>query len=120
MKSSVRASILYSEADPEVLSSQASWFEKNGSRVQKAVGREEVKEALGRGPYDLVILGHTLSKDDRHHLAYAIKKTNPNTRILVLHASGHHPKVDLAIDSRLGEQAVLEAVNSLLCHPVGN
>ncbi|MFB3812497.1 MAG: hypothetical protein ACE14L_00175 [Terriglobales bacterium] len=51
-------------------------------------------------------MGHTFHKDDRHHLAYAVKKLNLESRLLVLHASGRHPKVDLALDSRRGPEAV--------------
>ena len=64
--------------------------------------------------FDLVALGHTLTKDDRHHLPYVVKKESPATRVLVLHASGKHPQVDLAIDSRDGERSVLNAVAALL------
>jgi hypothetical protein len=33
---------------------------------------------------------------------------------LVLHASGKHPAVDMAIDSRQGEKAVIAALESLM------
>ena len=63
--------------------------------------------------YDIVVLGHTLNKDDRHHLPYMAKKTNSDTQVLVLHASGKHPAVDIAVDSRYGEKTVLNALESL-------
>ncbi len=114
MNNTKGASILYGEADAQVMSAQARVLEKAGYVVVAAVGREAVAGAMARTAFDLVILGHTLTKDDRHHLAYTAKKLNPASRVLVLHASGKHPKVDLAIDSRRGEAAVLEAVAELI------
>lgn len=102
--------ILCAEANPQVLSAQISMFNKAGYAVVPALGRATIEVALAQGTFDVVVLGHTLTKDDRHHLPYMAKKANPATRVLVLHASGRHPKVDLALDSRLGEAAVLEAV----------
>ncbi len=106
--------ILYGEANAQVLSEQIEMFEKAGYSVTAALGRAAIEQALKANAYDLVVLGHTLTKDDRHHLPYMTKKAHPATRILVLHASCKHPKVDIAIDSRYGERAVLEAVAQLL------
>lgn len=108
------AKILYGEANSQVLSTQVCMFEKAGYVVVPAVGGDAIEDAIKQAAFDLVILGHSLTKDDRHHLPYMAKKFNPGTRVLVLHASGKHPKVDLAIDSRRGEGAVLEAVAQLL------
>jgi hypothetical protein len=83
-------------------------------QVEQAIGRKAIEEALAHGGFALVVLGHTLNKDDRHHLPYLAKRTNPDARVLVLHASGKHPKVDLAVDSRRGEAVVREAVADLL------
>lgn len=109
-----KATILYGEANGQVLSAQLAMFEKAGYVVVPAPGREAIAGAIVHAAFDVVILGHTLTRDDRHHLAYMAKKFNAATRVLVLHASGKHPKVDLAIDSRRGEGAVLEAVAQLL------
>ncbi len=106
--------ILYGEADARVAAQQAHMFAGPNGRVEQAIGRKAIEEALTHGPFALVVLGHTLSKDDRHHLPYFAKRTNPNTRVLVLHASCKHPKVDIAMDSRRGEAAVREAVAELL------
>ncbi len=111
------ATILYGEADAQVISTQAEILKGAGYVVVPATGREAIEGALVHNAFDLVILGHTLTKDDRHHLAYTAKKFNPATRVLVLHASGKHPKVDLAIDSRRSEGAVLEAVAQLMAVP---
>jgi DNA-binding NtrC family response regulator len=116
MRNMVR--ILYGEADAKVATEQAEMFAGPQYQVEHAIGRKAIEEALTHGPFALVVLGHTLTKDDRHHLPYMVKRIDPHTRVLVLHASGKHPKVDLALDSRRGEAVVREAIAELLLEPV--
>ncbi len=118
MKTDPKVKIFYGEADPRVASAQTPMFERAGYRVEVGLGRKSIEAALARGGFQVVILGHTLTKDDRHHLPYLAKKADPETRVLVLHASGKHPKVDIALDSRQGEAVVLQAVADLLLQPV--
>ena len=106
--------ILYAENDAKVLAEQAKLFEHAGYTVECAEGRAAAQQALSKGVYDAVVLGHTLTKDDRHHLPYMAKKSSAHTAVLVLHASGKHPAVDIAIDSREGDKAVLEALESVV------
>jgi len=75
-KPSGKLKILYGEGDAEVVASQAVHIEKVGHQVTTAVGRKGVQEALGKDNFDLVVLGPTLSKNDRHHLPYMVKKAN--------------------------------------------
>lgn len=112
-KSAPQVKILYSESDSATLSSQAAMFEKGGYAVQKTLGRKSTEETLKREKFDIVILGHTLTRDDRHHLPYMAKKSDEGTLVLVLHASGKHPQVDAAIDSRDGFHRVLDLLNDL-------
>jgi DNA-binding NtrC family response regulator len=99
-KSSFQLKILYGEGDAEVLTSQAVSIQKAGHQVEAAVGRKGVDEAMRRGAFDLVILGPTLTKNDRHHLPYVIKKAQAATRVLVMHTDGEgHPAVDANIDT---------------------
>jgi DNA-binding response OmpR family regulator len=109
-----KSAILYVEDDDKALAAQAPVLQKAGYAVTQVVGRVAAEQALKQGSFELVILGHTLSKEDRHHLPYKARKANEDTRILVLHASGKHPAVDMAIDSRQGAEAVLNAVSTLL------
>src|SRR5438270_4334189 len=108
------AKILYGEADSTVQSQQARMMEKAGYSVQSALGRREVEDAVRKHKFDVVVLGHTMNRDDRHHLPYMAKKANPDVQVLVLHASGKHPGVDASIDSRSGEKALLNAISGLL------
>jgi DNA-binding NtrC family response regulator len=106
--------LLYSEGDVEVLASQAASMQKAGYPVETAPDRKTVQEALRRGTFDLVILGPTLSKNDRHHLAYMVKKANQTTRVLVMHTDGErHPAVDANLDTGCSIDAVLAKIATL-------
>ena len=113
-KTSGKAKILYGEGDAEQLQAHLSVMEKAGYSVKTVVGRRTIEEAMRQDKYDLVVLGHTLTRDDRHHLPYMAKKANSNVRVLVLHASGKHPGVDASLDSRSGEKALLDSLAGLL------
>lgn len=105
--------VLYCESDRSVLSEQSKLFEAAGYKVETCVGRATAEQALRKNHYDIFLLGHTLTKDDRHHLPYMAKKADSEIQVMVLHASGKHPAVDVAIDSRYGEKAVLATLASL-------
>jgi DNA-binding NtrC family response regulator len=105
-----KTAILYCEADLKVLSTQTKLFNKAGYAVVPIEGRTAMEAAVKAGGFDIALLGHTLTRDDRHHLPYMVKKSNPDARVVVLHASGKHPAVDVSLDSRLGERALLEAI----------
>ena len=87
---------------------------KAGYSVQKAVGRKGVQEALKAGSFDLVLLGPTLTRDDRHHLPYMVKKANKATRVLVMHTDGsRHPYVDANIDTGEDMEHLLAKIRTL-------
>jgi len=92
--------ILYSEGNAEALASQAVSIQKAGHQVETALGRKAVEEAVRTHTYDWVVLGATLSKNDRHHLPYMVKKAKQSTRVLVMHTDGEgHPAVDANLDT---------------------
>lgn len=113
-KSQTNPRVLYGENDPAVLESQATHFENAGFRVERVVGRKAIEQALKQGGFEVFVLGHTLTRDDRHHLPYMAKKADREISVLVLHASGKHPEVDAAIDSRQGPKAVIEWISDLI------
>lgn len=108
------AKLLCVESNEQALKHNVRLFTKAGFEVSTAIGRKSAEQTLRSVAFDLVVLGHTLSRDDRHHLPYMAKKANEGCAVLVLHNSGHHHAVDLAIDSRDGDHKVLEAVSELL------
>ena len=113
-KSSSKLRILYAEGDSEVLASQSVTIEKAGYNVTQAEGRKPVQDILRQEKFDLVILGPTLTKNDRHHLAYMVKKAQPETRLLVTHTDGEgHPAVDATLETGRSMNALLEKIASL-------
>ena len=113
-KSGGLSKVLYGELNEEVLAAQAESLQKAGYKVQAAVGRAGVMEALKGEGFDLVILGATLTRDDRHHLPYMAKKAHAGTRVLVLHTDGsRHPYVDGNIDTGESIEKLLEKISRL-------
>jgi DNA-binding NtrC family response regulator len=112
--SKAKLTILYGEGDEDVLANQAAAIEKAGHTVQKALGRKGIDEALKKSKFDLVVLGASLTRNDRHHLPYMAKKANAETRILVLHADGtRHPYVDGCTDTGASLENVLAKIASM-------
>jgi len=110
-----KLTILYGEGDAEVLASQAASIKNAGHQVETAVGRKGVEEALRRSAFDLVVLGPTLTKNDRHHLPYMVKKAHAGTRVLVMHTDGErHPAVDANIDTGRSAEVLIAKIASLM------
>ena len=106
--------ILYGEGDSDVLAAQAAAIEKAGHIVQRAEGRKAVTEALKSSSFDLVVLGPTLTRNDRHHLPYMVKKASSTTSVLVMHADGsRHPYVDACTDTGASLESVLNRIESM-------
>jgi len=109
-----KLSILYGEGDADVLKTQAAAFEKAGHTVRQAEGRKAVQEALNKSSFDLVVLGPTLTRNDRHHLPYMVKKAHAAASVLVMHADGsRHPYVDACTDTGASLENVLNRIDSL-------
>lgn len=106
--------ILYGEGDEDVLKTQAAAIENAGHIVQQAVGRKAVDEALKKPNFDLLVLGATLTRNDRHHLPYMAKKASSEISVLVLHADGtRHPYVDACVDTGASIENVLNRIESM-------
>lgn len=110
--------ILYAESDEQILATNAAEIQKAGHHVSTALGRAEVQQQLRHDAFDLVIFGSTMSKDDRHHLPYMVKKSHEGTKVLVMHAGTHHHEVEMAVDSGISMVLLLEKIAALL-QPVG-
>jgi DNA-binding NtrC family response regulator len=106
--------ILYAESDENTLSRQATDMTAAGHTVTTALSRQDVQTALSRDAFDLVVLGASLSKDDRHHLPYMVRKAHEGTKILVMHSGTHHHEVDAVADANLSMQRILERIAGLL------
>lgn len=106
--------ILYGESDQTVLATHSAEMKKAGHHVTIALHRQGVLEELGQGTFDLVILGSTLSKDDRHHVPYMVKRARQATKVVVMHAASRHHEVDASIDANTSMQFVLEKILRLM------
>lgn len=114
MAKTAKLKILYGEGDAEAQGVAADAFEKAGHAVEKALGRKAVEAALGRGTFDLVVLGPTLSRNDRHHLPYMVKKAHAEAGVLVMHADGsRHPYVDACTDTGASVENVLARIEGM-------
>ena len=112
-KSSFKLKILYAELDEEVLASQAQLIKNAGHDVKTAVGRKAVEEAVRQGSFDLIVLGPTLSRNDRHHLPYMVKKLKQGLRVLVMHTDGErHPYVDANIDTGSSMDSLIAKISA--------
>jgi DNA-binding NtrC family response regulator len=114
MAKAAKLRILYGEGDAEEQVAAAAAFEKAGHTVQQAVGRKAVVEALQKGTFDLVVLGPSLTRNDRHHLPYMVKKAQAETPVLVMHADGsRHPYVDACTDTGASLENVLARIEGM-------
>src|ERR1700683_1381949 len=114
MSKAAKFKILYGEGDAEEQAAPAAAFEKAGHTVEKAVGAKAVVGGLKKGPFDLVVLGPSLTRNDRHHLPYAVKKAQAETVVLVLHADGsRHPYVDACKDTGSSVENVVARIEGL-------
>jgi DNA-binding NtrC family response regulator len=106
--------ILYGEGDEDILKAHAAAMEKAGYTVHQAVGRKAVQETLNNGHFDLLVLGASLSRNDRHHLPYMAKKACAEISVLVMHADGtRHPYVDACTDTGASMETVLARIESM-------
>src|ERR1039458_4249279 len=114
MATAARLKMRYGEGNGEAQAATAAAFEKAGYTVHKAVGRKAVETAIGTGGFDLVVLGPTLSRNDRHHLPYAVKKAQAEVSVLVMHADGsRHPYVDACTDTGASVENVLARIEGM-------
>jgi len=106
--------LLYAEGEMDILTAQAAAFEKAGHEVERAVGRKGVLESLKKAKYDLVVLGPSLTRNDRHHLTYMVKKAHEGTKVLVMHTDANrHPYVDVCTDTGASLESVVAKIAAL-------
>jgi PAS domain-containing protein len=94
---------------------QAAVFRSAGYPVETIARSNAIQRSLESRDFDVVIFNHSLALRDRKSLARQAKQLKPERGVLVLHNSGAlgNRYVDLAVDSRLGPQAVLRALERL-------
>lgn len=55
----------------------------------------------------VLVIDHTLSKEQRHRFVHLARRLSSTVRILALHSAAKDCGADLAMDSRLGPDAIL-------------
>ena len=105
--------LLCSRENDSLLAMQAEVLRGSGYGLITAASNPEIQEHIENTDFDIIVLNHTLSFVDRKLLARKTKARNSASGVLILHHSGSlgNPYADLAIDSRTGVQAVLQAVH---------
>src|SRR6266576_6288964 len=106
--------VLYTELNEQVLSAGAEELQKAGFSVQMAMGRQAALEAINQSKFDIVVLGATLSRNDRHHLPFMAKKADQSVKVVVMHTdgSGHH-YVDANTETGESMDYLLRKISSL-------
>jgi PAS domain-containing protein len=94
-----------------MLLSQGAIFNSSGYPVILACSLQQAQHHLEHTAFDIAVRNHTLSFGQRKDLARKIKGADAHAGVLVLHARGalENPNADIAVDPRLGRQAVLLA-----------
>jgi DNA-binding NtrC family response regulator len=114
MAKAVKLKVLYGEGEAESLTETAAAFENAGFTVEKVIGRKGVEQALKNGAFDLLVLGPTLTRNDRHHLPYMAKKAHAETCVLVMHTDGNrHPYVDACTDTGASVENVIARIQEM-------
>ena len=114
MSKAAKLKILYGEGDAQEQAAPAAAFEKAGHTVEKVLGRKSVVDALQKGRFDLVVLGPSLTRNDRHHLPYVVKKVQAQAAVLVMHADGsRHPYVDACTDTGASAENVVARIEEM-------
>ena len=106
--------LLCSRMQDSAAAMQGAVFREAGYSVRLAANGE-IQKRIENGGFNILVLNHSLSFDDRKQLARKAKLHKPESGVLVLHHSGSldNPYVDLAVDSRSGAKSMLRAVQRL-------
>lgn len=111
-----RAPCILSISYDESLLRTREWILKSaGFEVTSALGYKQASAHAMNNAFDLVIVGHSIPRDDKTEIVNLVKSHN-HTRILSLRRHGDAPVtgVDHSVESSLGPDALLEAVKTLL------
>lgn len=106
-------SISYDEA---LLATRQMILEQAGFEVISSLGFAESLENSKKGPFDLVVLGHSLPLKDKSAIVAALRKTKSKPKVLSIRRHGYAPipEADASVEAVDGPQALLEAVRQAL------
>lgn len=79
------ALVLCTGADPEVMKVRKDFLIRAGHRVVTAMNEKELSEACQKHQFDVVVIGQTLSKLMKQHVADLIRHHCPDVKVLELY-----------------------------------
>jgi DNA-binding response OmpR family regulator len=106
--------VLFASCDLDFRQTQERMFLQAGYQTYGVSSAAAAQDILRAFTFRLVILDHTLSREERLALVQLTRQLSPRTLVVVLHASGQDTGADLVLDSRLGSDRILQQVRHLL------
>jgi DNA-binding response OmpR family regulator len=92
--------------------SYAMLFQQAGYVAEEAEVDQSPRR-LKSGTFALLVMDHTLSKEERESLVILTRQLSPNAKTVALHSSASDCGADLAMDSREGAEEILKRVGEL-------
>ena len=107
--------ILSVSSDEAILHSRQYVLEGAGFKVISALGFVDAAKMAEKGDYDLLLLGHTLSYDEKTRLI-ALAREHCDCAVLSIYKHGMppHSDADFTVDSNDGPLVLLKAVLAAL------
>jgi len=99
--------------DPSLRETYAILFNRAGYEAETAEIDDSV-ELLKTVKAGVLLIDHTLSKEQRHWLVHLARKLSSNTRIVALHSAARDCGADLVMDSREGPDAIVAGIQALI------
>jgi DNA-binding response OmpR family regulator len=108
-----RIALLVVGNEPSLRDTYALLFHRD-SYIAHAVALQDLSSTLRGGAFDVVVLDHTLSQEERKTGVHTIRVLMPQSLTVALHSRAQDCGADLVMDSREGPEAILQAVTELV------
>src|SRR5262249_44767461 len=99
--------------EPSLRDTYAILFNRAGYLAATA-DTEGALRLLTAVKFRVLVIDQTLSKEERHWFIHSVRQRSLTIRILALHSAAKDCGADLAMDSRVGPEAILANVALLL------
>ncbi|MCI0352149.1 MAG: hypothetical protein L0Z53_22240 [Acidobacteriales bacterium] len=105
-------SVLIVSHEPMLRDTYTMLFQQAGYIAEQAE-LDQSPRRLKTGTFALLVMDHTLSKDERESLVLLARQLSPNSKTVALHSSAKDCGADLAMDSREGAEEILKRVKEM-------
>ncbi len=104
--------VLNVSADLSLLETRRAILERGGYLVSCASNAVDVVQLCRNETFDVVVVGHSLPKRQKHAVIQAVRKYNPAARIIGLYriSAAETAGADLAIDSHDDPEILVQVV----------